>query len=98
MKRVMCFRFRGPISPAEVELNFYFFELTYKYQDLVSGEAENSEDKITYYMARDTDGVWKIVPETSQLPPWVYKYESRFGEAIDASLGIETTHLELWAK
>jgi hypothetical protein len=96
MKRVMCFRFRGPLSPAECELNFYFFELTYKYEDGV--EREVSQHALNYYMARDTDGVWKIVPETSQLPPWVYKYETRFGEAIDASLGIETTHLELWAK
>ena len=98
MKGVMCFRFRGPLSPAECELNFYFFELTYKYEGGVDGQKDVSEHSLNYYMARDTDGVWKIVPETTQLPPWVYKYEARFGEAIDASLGIETTHLELWAK
>jgi hypothetical protein len=64
----------------------------------MSGQTDDAEHTVNFYMARDTEGVWKIVPETSQLPPWLNKYETRFGEAIDASLGIETTHLELWAK
>jgi hypothetical protein len=37
--------------------------------------------------------LWRIVGSKKNLPSWIFKYETQFGEAIDESLGIKAVGL-----
>jgi hypothetical protein len=83
------------MSPVESEIGYYFCELTYRYSDLSSNISDASENALTYLMTRDYEGFWRIASSSANLPAWVYKHETQFGNAIDESLGIRAVRLEI---
>ena len=89
MKRKLCFSFKTIISATGSEFEYYYFKLTYTYQNISSiSISDKIEDTVNFYMARNTEGAWKIIPDDS-LPTWLFTHENKFGYAIDESLGFK---------
>jgi len=91
----MTFRFKKSMSPVESEIGNYYCELIYRCSNITTNIPDGAENTITYLMTRDYEGLWRIVTSSANLPAWIYKHETQFGNAIDESLGIRAVSIEI---